>query len=215
MRITEEEFRRILRRLGCEERLGDLFLYADSPANLESEKRALLEKHLSTCENCRQVLALAQVHLYETSQDKFPDWIIELAGQYRKTNVPRKGIKDLKEKAVSWLSQAWTPRFAGVPLTASEVSDQFHVFKAPDGEIQVSCRWGGKHGHKPAYVFIAWNASIQSGKELCVRFANPDTGETMAEVRLGTALEGETTINSKKLGFDPSETPWNMQLVLE
>jgi len=225
--VDKDKFERLLQQIGCEDRLGDLFLYVDGPENLDLRTRTLLEKHLAACAHCRKELQLARAHLDKASTETLPDWVREIGCSEDGIRKPTAVLKDARwmrdpsAKAgdisflvFQWISQSWKPLFAGVAVTASDISEQTHVFKMADGEIQLSCRWFRHLGHKPAYIRLSWKMRMRSRGELYVRFTHVETGDALAAIRLGTGLEGEASITSRKLGFDPSTTPWEICLMI-
>jgi hypothetical protein len=383
MRISKERFKAILEELGCENRLSEIFLYAENPANLGKEERQSLERHFRACHHCQAELDFASKHLRETAGEELPQWVTDLSQSFQNAygsqecseahegesdtapaGVPqfhKKGLQSLLDSlrgytmgpviskfveqgcivrvfrkalseplaseeermerlasaacfgpfsaesqrmevllkvwewlgsldhapsrthgclralhqwaagkltdaetlnhieraterrlakaasqaplfvpetasalwtavqwleaapvqadapapCTSWISRAWRPLFAGQAVTAGDISEQSHRFKGPEGIIEVSCRWQGPKGERLAHIRIAWRANMRTRHKLYVRFCHVKTHETLSEICLGANLEGETTLNEKKLGFDPSTVPWNLSLLLK
>lgn len=221
MVVSQEKFRALLAKAGCEARLDEIFLYADDPGNLEESQRHALERHLSSCEHCRRALAGAQSHLEEARHKPLPEWVKKLA-EFPRTPVSalRAAVQGLREKAATvveswaWVSSVWHPRFAGLAVTASDIAEQSHAFRTTTGDIVINCRWQGPSGNKPAFLRVSWRAHIRFKGELVVRFSHAETAEILSDIPLGKDLEGAVTINSRRLGFDPSTTPWGMCLML-
>jgi hypothetical protein len=221
MYVSQQKFRDLLRKAGCEARLDEIFLFADGLDNLEESKRHALERHLSSCERCRRELECARSHLQEAGHKPVPEWVKKLAESPRRpASALRSAVQGLRETAVTvveswaWMSSVWHPHFAGLAVTASDIAEQSHAFKTTSGDIVITCRWQGPGGDKPAFLRVSWRAHIRFKGELVVRFTHAETAELLADISLGKDLEGAVTINSRRLGFDPSTTPWGMCLIL-
>jgi hypothetical protein len=125
-------------------------------------------------------------------------------------------VSDLKDRLVKWLSPLWHPPLAGEPVHAADVSPQEQVFYVDDGEIRVTCEWRASYQDQPAIVRIGWQARVTFSGDFWVRFIQLDDARTMlAEVRLGSALEGEALYTADVLGFDPTRTPWSLTLLVK
>ena len=120
----------------------------------------------------------------------------------------------LRDRLVRWLSPLWQPQWVGELVTAADIPEQEHVFRLEDGEIKISCSWRSQYNENPAYVWVSWWADISTPGELWVRFARPETETVLAEICLGTHLEGEKVFTNDDLGFDPSREKWAISLIL-
>jgi hypothetical protein len=221
MDASRQKFRDLLRKAGCEVWLGEIFLYAEDPGSLEESKRFALERHISGCEHCRQELGRARTHLEEVRLKPVPEWVRRLAESAREpASALRHAVKGLRGAAGkaaenrSWISTIWVPHFAGLAVTAADIAEQSHAFRTTTGDVVITCNWQGPSGHKPAFLRVTWRAGIRFKGELVVRFTHAETAEVLADIPLGRDLEGAMTINSRRLGFDPSTTPWGMCLML-
>lgn len=68
---------------------------------------------------------------------------------------------------------------------------------------------------QPAFLRIAWQAPITLPGDFWVRFTRlEDQTAVLAEVRLGSALEGEEVFSAPVLSFDPTREPWALALLL-
>lgn len=112
-------------------------------------------------------------------------------------------------------SEYWEPEYAGLQATAADIPQQEHTFSLTEGDIQLTCNWGGPQGSDPAFIWLKWRANIEEERELYARFVDPETQTMRYEARLGTYLEGEETFSSRELGFDPSRERWAVSIVLK
>jgi hypothetical protein len=156
----------------------------------------------------------------------------DLAQLYRRTRETLRGGQEsaqsaaaisLREDAsppgprlVRWLSSLWRPPLAGVPVTAADIPVQERTFWLEDGEISLTCEWRAAYQQQPATLHLVWRATITRPGELWVRFTRPeDPTNPYTEVRLGSALAGEQVFTSAILGFDPTQEPWAVRLLLK
>ncbi len=112
------------------------------------------------------------------------------------------------------ISEAWTPKWAGQPVTASDIPVQNHSLRMDRGNINISCYWRGQYKNTPAFIRVSWKADITTPGILLARFMNPETQKIHSELRLGTHLAGEKTFTSEDLGFDPSNEIWSVSIIL-
>lgn len=124
--------------------------------------------------------------------------------------------QSLRDYHVRWLSPLWHPPLAGELVTAADTSAQEQVFSLDDGEIRVTCEWRAAYQDQPAMLRITWQAHITLPGDFWVRFTRlDDPTAVLAEVRLGSALEGEEVFTAHALGFDPTQEPWALTLLLK
>lgn len=125
-------------------------------------------------------------------------------------------LAGLTDRLVLWLSPLWHPPLAGELVTAADTSAQEQVFSLDDGEIRVTCEWRAAYQDQPAMLRITWQAHITLPGDFWVRFTRlDDPTAVLAEVRLGSALEGEEVFTAHALGFDPTQEPWALTLLLK
>ncbi len=121
------------------------------------------------------------------------------------------GEEGIIEKAKTWLSSLlWIPEGAGLPATAADISEQAKTFKTEEGEIKITCVWGGETDDDPAYIWLKWEADIKPETELVIRFLNPESDEIRYEIRPGKIMKGSGTFKKEKLGFDPTKEKWGI-----
>lgn len=118
------------------------------------------------------------------------------------------------ERIFRWISEQWTPRWAGELVTAADIPEQKYRFLSREGEINVSCHWKGQHGQQLAYISMSWRAELALPSELWVRFMHPETQTVLSEISLGSRLKGEKMFTTQELGFDPSCKPWAIVVLL-
>jgi hypothetical protein len=121
----------------------------------------------------------------------------------------------LHDRLVRWLSPLWAPLLAGEVATAADTAAQAHTFYRDEGEIRVTCEWRAAVADQPAILRIAWQVSLRRPGNLWVQVTRrDDPAVRLAELALGSALEGERVWSADALGFDPSRVPWAMRLVV-
>ncbi|MCP4111442.1 MAG: hypothetical protein GY749_38925 [Desulfobacteraceae bacterium] len=72
-------------------------------------------------------------------------------------------VRDAAKQVVS--SLLWIPEGAGQPIVAADISEQTEIFKTNEGEITLTCVWGGQSGDEPAYIWLKWEADIKPDTE--------------------------------------------------
>jgi hypothetical protein len=124
-------------------------------------------------------------------------------------------LQTLGDGLLRWLSPLWHPPLAGELSTAADTAAQTHTFYCDEGEIRVTCEWRAAVTDQPAILRIAWQASLSCQGDLSVQLTQrDDPAVQLAELGLGSALEGEHVWSAHTLGFDPSRVPWAMRLVV-
>ena len=125
------------------------------------------------------------------------------------------GSPPLRDRLVRWLSPPWHPLWAGELVTAADSAAQEHRFTLEDGEIQVTCRWQAAYGHLPATLRVAWQAHLTLPGDFWVRFTHPtDPTRPPVEFRLGDTVAGEEEFTAATLGFDPTQEPWALAILV-
>lgn len=171
---------------------------------LEEDDEDRVQEHLADCARCaREVLRIMRLEREIPSGMKV-DWEAWV-----------KQVISLPAQLVSWVSELWQPQWAGVPVSAADISEEKKTFSIKDGEIEISCLWRSQHETTPAYIQITWAANFVTDRELWTVFFNPDTKEVLAEILLGTHPEGGKSITSETLGFDPSNEKWAISILLK
>ncbi len=115
---------------------------------------------------------------------------------------------------IQWLSPLWEPPFAGQLATAADIPKQEKTFESEYGNIKITCQWDRQVGREPAYLFLKWEADMETDHEICMRLVNPDTQKTLYDIPLGSIRCGEEAFTAEELGFDPSAEKWAMLLLL-
>ncbi len=125
------------------------------------------------------------------------------------------GEEGIIEKAKTWLSSLlWIPEGAGLPATAADISDQEEIFQTEEGEIKITCVWGGESDDEPAYIWLKWKADVKPDTEFVIQFITPDNPpEIRYEIRPGKMMQGVTTVESEKIGFDPTKIKWGITVI--
>jgi hypothetical protein len=118
----------------------------------------------------------------------------------------------LPTRLARWVSSLWVPEW--VVVTAEAIPPQTQVFALEDGEITLTCAWYAASQNTPATLHVSWRANLATPSDLWVRFTQPDTATPLAELRLGTALEGLESFTPAVLGFDPSRERWALAILL-
>lgn len=124
-------------------------------------------------------------------------------------------IQIIGDRLIKWMSPAWEPQWAGVHACAGDIPEQKHRFRMKDGEIEISVLWKSAYKKTPAYVQIAWAATVFTNAELWLCFVNSETGDVLSEICLGTYPEGGKLLTEKTLGFDPSKEKWAVSVFLK
>lgn len=116
---------------------------------------------------------------------------------------------------IRWLSPLWEPVWAGVPLTGADTAALEQVVALPTGSLHLTCRWFAASPTQPATLLLAWTADAPNPGDLWVRFTQRDNPTVvLAEQLLGDAHTGEAEWSADELGFDPSNEPWALTLML-
>ncbi len=176
---------------------------------LDEESARHLRGHLLLCHPCTDGVLRLLMRIEDELDQTAMDRANEMTGER-----PGEGPVSVIDALASWISRPWEPRWAGQPVTASDIPEQEHSFRMDDGEIRLSCNWREAHGEYPAYIRVAWEADIMSPSNIEARFTEPETRKIRAQVRLGTHLAGERTFTSDDLGFDPSRERWAVAVIL-
>jgi hypothetical protein len=212
---------------------------------LRGKERWQFEDHLRSCDFCAEefgtmvatletVEALPQAWVVEEllrtgrellRQESWEDAAVTFRALLRVApdhQEAQEGLRQAEEQlpglidlVVKWLSEPWQPQWVGELVTADDIPEQEHSFRMEDGDIEISCAWRSRHQEKPAYLWVSWRANIPTPGELWARFMRPETETVLAEVRLGTHLEGEAEFTSDRLGFDPAKERWAISILLK
>ncbi len=104
---------------------------------------------------------------------------------------------------------------AGQQVSAAGMPEQEYRFVIEEeGDISIHCYWGEARGTEPAYIWLSWDANIESEKVFYARFVNPENDKPRCDIRLGTNLVGERPFTSDELGFNPTRERWAIAIVL-
>ena len=118
-------------------------------------------------------------------------------------------------RAVRWVSLPWLVPLADRRATAADIPPQEHAFYLDDGKIKVICEWWAAYQNRPATLRLRWQADFTRRGNLWARFTRrDDLMVVLIEIPLGRALEGDERFTAPKLGFDPTQTPWALTLLL-
>ena len=171
-------------------------LYDYALGGLDADEETEIQRHLTRCSAC--VRELGAILKFEQSLEE-PD-----------------AQPSLVERAILWISELWTPRWAGEVVTAADIPAQSHRFEMETGggEMTITCFWRGEGDYEPAYLNISWRADVLIAGDFRVRFVSPETQEILADLPLGMQLRGEKTFTPHELGFDPSCQRWGFSIVL-
>lgn len=122
---------------------------------------------------------------------------------------------ELLESLSRWMSELWSPAWAGAVVTAADIPEESQTFYLEHGEITVTCDWRAADQGTPASIHLSWQADLGSVCDLWVQFRHPATEAVLAEVRLGTELSGAGNFTQAMLGFDPSQERWGLAVMLK
>jgi hypothetical protein len=124
--------------------------------------------------------------------------------------------EEIIQKVETWFSELWQPAWVGVPVSASDIPDQKKTFKMDNGEVTITCNWRAQTDDEPAHIYLKWNAriSLETEKELWIRFISPDTYDVHCEIKLGRKMIGGEIFTVDELGFDPSREKWAISVIL-
>jgi hypothetical protein len=177
----------------------------------------IIMKHLAFCGICAaKVLQIRQVE--GELEEKLSDWTDgkenRLYPLLTSSFTRERDTLLAKNFQEGVATEYWEPLFAGQLATAADIPVQEHLFKREEGDIEISCYWGGTYVNKPAFIKLSWKANIRIRSEILARFINPETQELRSEVCLGTHLTGEEAFTSQELGFDPLTENWAIAIVL-
>jgi hypothetical protein len=123
-------------------------------------------------------------------------------------------LAELAERATQWVSALWTPRWAGVPATANTLRTETHRFVMEPGRITVTCGWQMADQYHPASIDLSWQANFPKPCDIWVQFRQPSTERVLAEIQLGTKLNGRARLSQARLGFDLTQE-WGLTVVLK
>ncbi len=162
-----------------------------------------IRKHLVHCMVCarKALRAVGTTPSHAVDVSNWEEWV--------------KGVVSFPSEAVRWVSELWQPRWAGVAVSAADIPKQNQTFTLKDGQIDISCLWRPQEGNYSAYIEVSWIANLSAERELLALFFDPETRQMLAEIPLGTYLQGGKSISTETLGFDPSNTPWGMSILLK
>lgn len=121
----------------------------------------------------------------------------------------------LAQSAVQWVSELWTPQWAGVRPTALDIPQETYSFVMASGRIAVTCGWQVADQYHPASIDLSWQANFPQACDIWVQFRQPDTERVLAEIQLGTKLSGRARLTQARLGFDPAQERWGLTVVLK
>jgi|GEM_PF-3013313 len=122
-------------------------------------------------------------------------------------------IPDIVEGVIKWIADLWIPEGAGQLLSAADNSRQEKYFF--NGTVKIACISEEESGSTPAYIWLSWDAlKTPENSELIIRLENPETKELLFKLCLGDIKEGEQAFVSRELGFDPTKTPWAINVGL-
>lgn len=109
-------------------------------------------------------------------------------------------------------TELWEPEFAGQQVTAADIPQQEHIFHTTEGNLKLRCHWGAHYGSDPAYLWLSYEANLDTEKEFVARFLNPDTQDLRYQAYLGDYRVGEATFTDEELGFDPVYDKWAISI---
>ena len=182
-------------------------LYDYAAGALARPETAAIRRHLFHCAECnRKVLYLMRLtapfpRLVDELQQTIADWPAQATS--------------LAQGVVTWATALWQPELAGMPVYASDIPEQEHVFAGKEGEIKLTCAWRNTLHTQPAFIQFAWLADVTVNCELVALFFNPDTKQKLAEFSLGGYFEGGKILTSEDLKFNPSQEKWAIAILLK
>lgn len=179
-------------------------LYEYAQGGLDADERTAIRKHLAACAACaREALIILRVEAELKPQAV--DWFSHVKDQ----------VTSFSAQLLSSVSEFWQPPLAGAMVTAADISEQTHSFQVPEGDIDLVCSWRAQYGTTPAHIHLEWSANLVAARELWAFFFDPVSKEPLVEILLKNSFEGHKDINSEDLGFDPSEEPWGISILLK
>jgi hypothetical protein len=193
-------------------------------------KSDTLAAHLHSCEACSLIvrgLEADQVlweDLFTRSADAAVGQALGSRGRQEimelihpadsRTTLPAR-LTRIKENMIDWISPLWQPMYAGEAVTAADMAEQSNHFDMDYGEyIDLSCHWQEEKNESVA-ITVAWQANLLQPSRLWVRFLDPDRGEVLAEIELGSELTGRMRISGEQLSFDPLRDKWAIAVITE
>ena len=190
--IASERFRRQQRSFRAAPHPTGENLYHYALGWLPEGEAAYLRQHLLFCERCAAEVARIIG--------------IEQRIAQRTASAPPLDLRD------ALATEFWEPQWAGQLATAADIPAQEHTFFLDDGQIMLSCRWGGECGSEPAFIWIRWESRLHAEHAFSVHFIHPETQLARYETSLGSLPTGEATFISRELGFDPATERWAIGL---
>lgn len=199
------------------------FVYGD----LDTEIKPKISRHLNECAICGVTALKVSVdrHQWEIDMSVSPDDAIaqslgkegqRAVGRLFNSNANRKFTSTVVEAVSSWISELWTPKWAGQAVTAVDVPEQQYHFDMGDGEyVDLRCIWEGAQTTQKPKMKLSWSANIFTQSNLWVYFYDSTTDEIMDKICLGTKLEGVMTATEPDLQFDPSIRKWGLRVSVE
>lgn len=170
---------------------------------LHEDEATAIREHLAYCRICaRKALCIVRLEREEKTQPGiWEDWV--------------KSVISIPAQVVRGVSDLWQPTWTGVLVSANDIPEQKRRFTLKDGEIELTCLWRSQYGTNPAHIELSWVANLSAERELWALFFDPETKDVLAEISLGTYLQGGKSITSEALGFDPSNEPWAISILLK
>ncbi|MBI3325972.1 MAG: zf-HC2 domain-containing protein [Nitrospinae bacterium] len=214
----EFSYRFLRRRCPRPEELIEYAEFTYAGGTLPLRLGAALKRHLTGCRFCEEDVKAYHEALHEGVFA--PEPMHQPAGADN-VRPPDRGVVQppiqfaaaSRDRLERWLSPVWQPFQLD---TAAAPSAREQVFALDEGEIRVTCEWRAAYRDQPAVLRIAWHADITRSGEFWVRFTRADDlAVLLAEVPLGRALAGEEVFSAPALGFDPTQDPWALTLVLK
>lgn len=177
---------------------------------LRDQEARRVMAHLAVCPACNHnALYLMRMTCDPVSESTMRDDLARYIDDWRSK------ISAAFEHVSFWATELWQPTFAGTPVMASNIPPQHHTFSGREGEIEITCAWRPEHGTSPAYLQLSWLANLHVERELRAVFFNPDTKALLAEIPLGSYLEGGKNLTSRALGFNPSSDTWAVAILVK
>lgn len=80
--------------------------------------------------------------------------------------------------------------------------------------ITLNCHWQDEKTGQPS-IDLSWQANLLQPSNLWARFIDPDSGTLLAEILLGSELEGRLRIINRDLSFNPATDKWAIAVIVE
>ncbi len=205
-----DDVNRILRQIETEKRLCEL--------NEDDQNK--IRRLSQTSPKVRMALRTAQLRFIQKKKSEaYKRYIAEEVRENESVNEETSVISIVRETAeqvTDFISSLrWIPDGAGEAIVAADISEQEKTIKTDEGEIRITCVWGGETDDDPAYIWVKWDAGMKSDAEFVIQIINPETHKIYYEIRPGKIRQGNTTIESEKLKFDPTEIKWGIAVTKE